>query len=389
MIAIERRERAALPEAELRARAAEAADTVAVGPPDKVADRGVIEALGASGLIAARWDRPDDLGGVALVEELAYRGLPATAVVVSLHVESVIAMLRQFARPGLNPLVAGARAGRDVGCVAASEPAGGSDLTAVETQAAPQPGGGWRIQGDKKFVTLGDQADFAVVVARLASGSGNGNRHGTAGRLGAFVVPRSGYEVVRTHRLVAASPLATSWIRLDAAVGPDHLLGRPGMGLAVLNWGLTKERLAIAALVVGVCRLALTLAVTHAVERRQFGVRLFDHQVVRLRLAELDAELAALRSDLMALAVGPSQPRRIAGLKVTAARFGERCVSECMHVFGGDGYVQDASPLGRLWRDIRLARIGGGTDEMMLELAAAGLVPDLALYRRHIPPTTD
>lgn len=60
-----------------------------------------------------------------------------------------------------------------------------------------------------------------------------------------------------------------------------------------------------------------------------------------------------------------------------------------MHVFGGDGYVQDASPLGRLWRDIRLARIGGGTDELMLELAAAGLVPDLALYRRHIPPTTD
>ena len=376
---------------ELRERAAAVAEAVAGGPPEKVADRCVIEALGAAGLIADRWDRPDDLGGVVLIEELAHRGLPATAVVVSLHVESVMAMLRQFARPGLDPLVAGAQAGRHVGCVAASEPAGGSDLTALETKATPQPGGGWRIQGDKKFVTLGDQADFAVVLARLAGGSGsrNGNGNGTTGGLGAFVVPRAGYEVVRTHRLVAASPLATSWIRLDATVAPDHLLGRPGLGLAVLNWGLTKERLAIAALVVGVCRLALTLAITHAVERRQFGVRLFDHQVVRLRLAELDAELAALRSDLTALAVGPSRPRRIAGLKVTAARFGERCVSECMHVFGGDGYLEDASPLGRLWRDIRLARIGGGTDEMMLELAAAGLVPDLALYRRHIPPPTD
>ena len=56
-----------------------------------------------------------------------------------------------------------------------------------------------------------------------------------------------------------------------------------------------------------------------------------------------------------------------------------------MHVFGGDGYVEDATPLGRLWRDLRLARIGGGTDEMMWEIVAGGMTADLDTYRRHVP----
>ena len=55
-----------------------------------------------------------------------------------------------------------------------------------------------------------------------------------------------------------------------------------------------------------------------------------------------------------------------------------------MHIFGGDGYVEDATPLGRLWRDIRLARLGGGTDEMMLEIVAGGLEPDLPTYYKHV-----
>jgi hypothetical protein len=89
------------------------------------------------------------------------------------------------------------------------------------------------------------------------------------------------------------------------------------------------------------------------------------------------------------LAGRPSDARRIAGLKVTTARFGERCLSECMHVFGGDGYLEDATPLGRLWRDVRFARLAGGTDEMMWELVAGGLIGDRDTYRRHVPPMTD
>lgn len=369
-------------ERELRRRAGVVADELLAWPPEQVATRAVIEKLGAEGLIAARWDRPDDLGGIALVEELASRGLSSTAVVVSLHVDSVLAMLRQFARPELRNLVDAALTGTTVGCVAASEPGGGSDLNGAETTASATSDG-WEIAGDKKFVTLGRQADFAIVLARLSD-------RPRPGGLGAFVVPRDGMEPVKTHRLVAGSDLETSWMRVHATVPSHHLLGRPGLGLAVVNWGLTKERLAVAALVVGACRLATTLAITHAYERRQFGSRLFDHQAIRFRLAELHTQLQMLSSELRYLGgQRAAASRRIAGLKVTAARFGERCLSECLQVFGGDGYVDDATPLGRLWRDIRLARIGGGTDEVMWEIVAGGLKADLDVYRKHVVTQTN
>jgi alkylation response protein AidB-like acyl-CoA dehydrogenase len=363
-----------LREAEFRDRVDELAELLLDQPPERAASRKVIELLGERGLIAARWTRPDDSLGVAWVEGLASRGLLASVVAASLHVESVVAMLRHFAGPTLAPTLRSCLAGRTVGCVAASEPGGGSDLQRVCTTAVGAANE-WHISGEKKFVTLGSQADFAVVLARVPASDG----------LAAFLVPRDGYQVVKTHRLVAGSPLETSWIAIDCTVPGDHLLGRPGLGSTVLGWGLTKERLAVAALVVGACRLALSLAVTHATHRMQFGRPLFEHQALRLRLAALQSELHTIASDLRYLSGTSTDPRRIAGLKVTAARFGERCLSECMHIFGGDGYCDDASPLGRMWRDIRLARLGGGSDEMMWEIVAGGLTADIPTYRRHVP----
>jgi alkylation response protein AidB-like acyl-CoA dehydrogenase len=63
-------------------------------------------------------------------------------------------------------------------------------------------------------------------------------------------------------------------------------------------------------------------------------------------------------------------------MKVTAARLGEEVLSECMHIFGGSGYLADETPIGRWWRDMKLARVGGGTDEVLWELVAAGMKPD-------------
>ena len=69
-----------------------------------------------------------------------------------------------------------------------------------------------------------------------------------------------------------------------------------------------------------------------------------------------------------------------AGIKVTAARLGEEVIGECMHIFGGAGYLVDETPLGRVWRDMKLARVGGGTDEVLWELVAAGMKADQAGY---------
>lgn len=336
--------------------------------------RKVIGALGAEGLIEERWRRSDHLFGVALVEELACAGLASTAVGASLHAEAVIAVLRQFAKPGIAEQLRGALAGQSIGCMAASEFSGGSDLSSVQTIATPIPDG-WHVNGEKKFVTLATEADMAVVLANTGSGSE------ATTRSVALLVPREGFEVVHTHRLVGANGLDTSWIRIDATVPHDHLLGASGLGLGVVTWGLTMERLAIASIVIGICRLSLALAVAHAHRRGQFGKPLIEHQALRLRLAALQAELEAIRLYARSLADSKMvSVRHAAGLKVTAARFGERCVSECMHIFGGDGYLSDSSPLGYLWRTVRLFRIGGGTDEMMWEIVARDLRPDFELY---------
>jgi alkylation response protein AidB-like acyl-CoA dehydrogenase len=74
--------------------------------------------------------------------------------------------------------------------------------------------------------------------------------------------------------------------------------------------------------------------------------------------------------------------RTAAGFKVTAARLGEEVAGECLHIFGGSAFLVDETPLGRWWRDMKLARVGGGTDEVLWELVAAGMKPDLDGYAR-------
>ena len=99
------------------------------------------------------------------------------------------------------------------------------------------------------------------------------------------------------------------------------------------------------------------------------------------RALDLQARVDLLRHGLNGIAAqGRLDLRTAAAVKVTAARLGEEVVSECMHIFGGSGYLVDETPLGRWWRDMKLARVGGGTDEVLWELVAAGMRPDYDGY---------
>jgi hypothetical protein len=117
-----------------------------------------------------------------------------------------------------------------------------------------------------------------------------------------------------------------------------------------------------------------------------------EHQALRLRLAELSSRLTVLRFSVwtaaQGMAAGACGAREAAALKVTAARFAEEAMSECMHLFGGPGYLEDETPLARMWRDARLARLGGGSDEMMWELVASGMSGDAEAYERAVAVDT-
>lgn len=356
--------------------------------------RRVLEDLADHDVLRSRWAPIGSNGsvagdvrfGVAMSEALATRAPAGVAIGVSLHTETVLALLHRFAGTSdyLAELRDDALSARQIGCIAASEPIGGSDLSGVACLARPTTTG-WVISGHKKYVSLGTVADFAIVLCRLTDGAGvPTERHAT------LVVPMSRAECVRVHDKLGTHALDTVAVRFDEVEVPhEALVGRAGLGVLNLNYALSFERLAIAAQVAGGCSKAIALAVEHAQRREQFDKKLIDHQYIAFRLAELKAETdvlsaaaTTLADELMSRSLDRALMSRIASLKLCAARAGERVISDSMQVFGGPGYLVAETPFGQFWNDIRLSRIGAGTDEMMLAIISDGLRGDPELYDR-------
>jgi alkylation response protein AidB-like acyl-CoA dehydrogenase len=350
--------------------------------------RKLIEHLGASGVFRSKWGAP---GGqhpdVAKLNELAFKlghlGSAGIGVGVSLH-DSAIALLRRFGRSEhLKAICEQAIDGDAVLCIAASEESGGSDLQIVETEVRSVRDG-FEVRGIKKFVSLSPIADHIMVVARSVDHDAT-SRHGN---VLVIAVPTAQVDVRSPWRKVGAAPLDTAEVHIDTWVPADYLVARAGTGLAAISWGLAHERMSVAGQVASSCQ--RVLGVTHArmVQRRQFGATLFEHQALRLRMADLQARVDLLRHGLNGIAAqGKLDLRASAAVKVTAARLGEEVLSECMHIFGGSGYLIDETPLGRWWRDMKLARVGGGTDEVLWELVAAAMKPDFDGYEELIGTT--
>ncbi|MER5772181.1 acyl-CoA dehydrogenase family protein [Streptomyces sp. NPDC001985] len=347
---------------------------------DRRFPRAAIESFGSAGLLTERWAGGvhGDLGrSVLLSEEMGRAGLGGIGVGVGLHLEAAASLLRRYGRGGYaEEVLRQALAGESVCCVATSEQRVGSDLSAVATELTRE-GAGWRVHGVKWFVSPGAAADFALVLCRGPGGPA------------IVIVPRDGLTLLHRWPTTGMRSLETSRLAVDALVPDEAVLVRPGSGLTAMGQGLLYERLSLAAQVIGVLELSLGLTVTHLKRRRQFGVPLHRHQALRLRVADLHAQALIARRGLYGtvteMASGGRVPMaEIAALKVTIARLGERVTGECMHLFGGRGYVEEATPLERLWRDFKVSRMGGGSDEMMWELVATAFRPDHALYERWI-----
>lgn len=347
--------------------------------------RKLIEYLGSSGVFAAKWgsgQHPDVARLLELAYKLGHLGSAGIGVGVSLH-DSAIAILRRFAKSDhLKSIAEAAIRGEAVLCIGASEESGGSDLQICETEVRSARGG-YEIRGQKKFVSLSPIADYVLTVARSVDHDPN-SRHGSVLLI---AVPLDQTEVQTPYRKVGAGPLDTAAVHIDTWVPEDALIARAGTGLAAISWGLAHERMSIAGQVASSCQ--RVLGVTHArmVKRRQFGSTLFEHQALRMRMADLQARVDLLRHGLNGIAAQQKLDlRTAAAVKVTAARLGEEVLSECMHIFGGSGYLVDETPLGRWWRDMKLARVGGGTDEVLWELVAAAMKPDFDGYDELIKP---
>jgi len=345
--------------------------------------RQLIEHLGKSGVFRHKWGEPDqthaDIGKlIALASALGNLMSAGIAVGASLH-DSAIAILRRFARSDyLRDICEQAIDGNTVLCIGASEESGGSDLQICETTITKRDGG-FDVRGSKKFVSLSPIADHIIVVARSVDHD-PASRHGNVALI---AVPTANVQVQQPYRKLSAGPLDTAAVHIDTWVPDDALVARSGTGLAAISWGLAHERLSVAAQVASSCERAIGITLARMMTRQQFGQTLFEHQALRLRIADLSARVSLLRHALDGFAAGGRLDlRTAAAFKVSAARLGEEVAGECLHIFGGSAFLVDETPLGRWWRDMKLARVGGGTDEVLWELVAAGLKPDFDGYAK-------
>lgn len=347
---------------------------------DKKFPRELLGHLGAAGVFERKWEnrKLTDLSEhFALASRLGALNSAGIGVGVSLH-DSAIAILRRFARTDhLRELADKAIRTEAILCIAASEESGGSDLQNARTTIEPEDGG-YRVVGHKKFVSLAPIADHIFVVGRGASGGSTAD----PGNVALVAVPAAQAAIGTPYEKLGAGPLDTAPVSFDTWVPEEALIARAGTGLAVISWGLAHERYSVAGQIAAACEVMLGVTLARMMDRTQFGKRLFDHQALRLRVADLQSRVDLLRYALAGVAAeGRINLRTAAALKATAANLGEEVASQCLHIFGGIGYLESETPIGRWWRDMKLARVGGGADEVLWELVAAAMKPDQQRYQ--------
>jgi acyl-CoA dehydrogenase len=268
----------------------------------------------------------------------------------------------------VRPEIAGARRH----AYAITEEHAGSDPSVLETKAV-RDGDGWRISGEKWFVTTGDVADYFIVVA-------DAEGHG----LTSFLVDKNlpGVSEKRRPRFMHAFVFEHPEFTFDnVRVDDSKILGGLGGGLELTKEWFMDERLLIAARSLGGAERCLDVAFAYATERRQFGSRIFDYQAVSFQLADCAVELQAARAmtyqvawEIDAKTVdAKTLHAKSASVKLFASQMANRVADRCVQVLGGRGYMRE-NPVERLYRDLRVDRIWEGTDEIQKLIVANELL---------------
>jgi acyl-CoA dehydrogenase len=264
----------------------------------------------------------------------------------------------------LIPAIRGER--RD--CFAVTEAGAGSDPSMIET-TAQRVDGGYRIDGEKWFVTVGDVADFLIVLAMVLP-----EREPTL-----FLVDKDtpGVRVLRTprymHTFVYEHP---EFGFEDARVPETAVLGEVGEGYDLTRDWFVEERLMIAARTVGAAERALRAAVDFAGGREQFGAPIIDYQLIQGMVADSVVDIATNRALVRQVAWEADQglDRRLlhgkaAVVKLAASEAAGRVVDRALQIHGGRGYMRE-NPCERLYRDLRVDRIWEGTSEIQRVIVA-------------------
>jgi len=250
-----------------------------------------------------------------------------------------------------------------------TEPDAGSDVASLRTTAV-RDGDSYVVNGQKTYITSGMRADYVTTAVRTGGA-------GAAG-VSVLVVPTTtpGFSATRLDKMGWwCSDTATLYFD-DCRVPAEYLLGTENAGFRVLMENFNYERLFMVAGMLGASRVCFDEALSWARERMTFGARLADHQVIRHKLVEMDRTINATRAWMEQLAWRVSQGDQpvaeLAEAKVQASLTMELCAREAAQILGGTSYMR-GNPVERIYREVRVNAIGGGSEEIMRDLAARQL----------------
>ncbi len=307
--------------------------------------------------------------GMTQTEELCRvgaGGLGASLMTHGIGLPPVLALgsdeLKQRIAPGV-------LAGEILIALGITEPSGGSDVANLKTRAALQ-GDHYVVNGSKTFITSGMRADYLTTAVRTG-GAG-------AGGVSLLLIPMDAPGVSRTRLDKMGWRCSdTATIHFDDVVVPrENLIGTENAGFIGIMRNFNRERLGMAMGCCGFARVCLDEAVAWAQQRETFGKALVKHQSIRIKLADMARQIDATQAwvDLCAWQVqnGCDQPADFALLKVQATQMLERVARDAAQVLGGASYIT-GSKVERIYREVRVNAIGGGSEEIMLDLAGRQL----------------
>jgi len=330
--------------------------------------------LGALGLLGVQY--PEAYGGLgldysytlAVAEELGRANCGGVPMAIGVQASMCTPALARFGSDELKKeFLAPAIRGDVVASIAVSEVGGGSDVAAVKTRARVE-GGDYVISGEKMWITNGMKADWCCLLANTSDGHVHRNKS-------LIIVPldAKGVQRQKIHKLGMHSSDTAQLFFDEVRVPRRNLIGKEGEGFVMQMLQFQEERLWGAASSLKMLDSLIDQTITYTRERQVFGRPILDNQVVHFRLAELRTELEALRSLVWRAAeeyVAGQDVTRLASMaKLKCGRLCREVADSCLQYWGGMGFTAD-NPIARAFRDGRLISIGGGADEIMLNIIA-------------------
>ncbi|MEV0347771.1 acyl-CoA dehydrogenase family protein [Nonomuraea sp. NPDC050680] len=326
---------------------------------------GLFATLGAAGLLGLPY--PEEFGGggqpyevyLQVLEELAARWA-AVAVATSVHTLACFPVATYGTPEQRERWLPDMLAGRLVGGYSLSEPQAGSDAAAL-TCKAEKVEHGYRITGNKAWITHGGKADFYALFARTGQGSRG---------ISCFLAPGAadGLTFGRPEEKMGLHAIPTTSAHWDGAViEADRLLGEEGQGLPIAFSALDSGRLGIAACATGLAQAALDASVAYAKERQTFGRKIIDHQGLGFLLADMAAAVDSARATYLDAArrrdAGRPYGRQASVAKLVATDAAMKVTTDAVQVFGGYGYTREFR-VERYMREAKIMQIFEGTNQI-------------------------